>query len=140
MHLLQQFSREDRLLLGLEELDTHVDDLNFGQGPSRNALRQTQQTVLPTLGVIAAFYARCCRTKNGNCSGFFRSHERDITRVIARRLLLFVAAVVLFVNDDQAQILNRRKNARARSDNDTSLPVADPPPLFCAFCVAKSRM
>ena len=47
-----------------------------------------------------------------------RAHDRDIARVIARRFLLFVGSLVLFIDDDQSEILERREDGAARADHD----------------------
>ena len=48
----------------------------------------------------------------------FAAHDRDIARVIARRFFLFVGSFVFFIDDDQAEILQRRENGAARADDD----------------------
>ncbi len=60
--------------------------------------------------------------------------------MIARRLLLFVAAVVLFVHDHQPELLNRRKYTRTRSHNYASLPVLHATPLIGPLRIAKCRV
>ena len=58
-----------------------------------------------------------------------RAHDRDVAAVIARRLVLFVRAVVLLVDDDQADVLERREDRRPRADDDVDLAAPDAVPL-----------
>ena len=44
------------------------------------------------------------------------SHGSQGSRVIARRVSLLVAAVVLLVDNDHTQVLERREHGRARAD------------------------
>ncbi len=47
-----------------------------------------------------------------------RAHDGDIARVITRRLFLFVGVFVFFIDNDQAEILERRENGAARPNHD----------------------
>ena len=68
------------------------------------------------------------------------AHHCHVATVVARRLGLFVAVVVLFVDDDQAQILNRRKHARSRRDNHARLASADASPLLGTLGIVECGM
>ena len=57
----------------------------------------------------------------------------DRARVIAWVALLLVGGVVLLVDHDQAEVLDRGEDRRARPDADARLAAAQPPPLVGAL-------
>ena len=69
-----------------------------------------------------------------------RAHDGDIAAVVARRVLLFVALVVLFVDHYQAEILYRCKDARPRSNHHGSYAGPDSAPLLGALGIVKCGM
>ena len=46
------------------------------------------------------------------------AHHRDVARVIPRRFLLFIGGLVFFIDDDEAEIFERREDRAARADDD----------------------
>ena len=60
--------------------------------------------------------------------------------MIARCLLLLVAAVVLLVHNHQAKILDRRKDSGTSAYHHARLAIANAAPLFRAFRVSKCGM
>ncbi len=55
--------------------------------------------------------------------------DREITGVVAHAFVLLVRVVVLLVDDDQAELAERREQGGARADRHRRLPGPDPPPL-----------
>ena len=53
--------------------------------------------------------------------------------MIARHGLLFVAGVVFFVDDDEAELLDGGEDGGAGADDDARLTFANTVPLFAAF-------
>ena len=53
--------------------------------------------------------------------------------MIARRFLLFVGGFVLFIDDDQAEILERSKDGAACADHDPRAARLDFMPFVVAF-------
>ena len=47
---------------------------------------------------------------------------------------------MLFINDDEAEILHRSEDARTGSDHHSRLPFADAAPLLGALGIMKSRV
>ena len=113
--MLHQAPRERGLLAGFEKLLAHVDDFDIRHGPLLDALGQLDQRVLAALGVVAAFETGRGRAEHHHRSGCLGAHDGHVAAVVARRFLLLVALVVLLVDDDQAEILDRSENARARA-------------------------
>ena len=60
------------------------------------------------------------KARRGACEhdgniGLFGAHDGDVARVIARRFVLFVRAVVLFVDHDEAKIGGGREHREPRA-------------------------
>ena len=49
--------------------------------------------------------------------------NREVARMIAPAFLLFIRAVVFFVDDNHAEIFKRRKQRRTRADNNRRLAI-----------------
>ena len=56
------------------------------------------------------------------------AHRRDVAGEIARRLAVLVAGLVLLVHHDDAEILHRSEDRRARADGHPPLAPAQQPP------------
>src|SRR5439155_25272281 len=66
-----------------------------------------------------------------------RTHNGDVAAVIARRLFLFVRAVVFLVDDDEPETIERRKDCRPRADDDIDLSPADAMPLVVTLTIGE---
>ena len=79
---------------------THV-----GHRPIEHALLERDQLVAPALRVVIALERRRGRAEHAPARlRMPRPHHGDVASVIARALLLLVRAVVLLVDDDQAEV------------------------------------
>ena len=61
-------------------------------------------------------------------------------RVVAGIALVLVGGIVLLVDHDQAEVLDRREDRRARADADARLPGAKAPPLVVALPEREARV
>ena len=84
-------------------------------------------SVFPRNGLSAARIALLAEGE-GWCPDWTRAvfsaefaHDRDIASVIARRFVLFVRRLVLLVDDDEFQVLHRRKYGGTRADHHPRL-------------------
>ena len=64
----------------------------------------------------------------------------DGAGVVGRVALLLVARVVLLVDDDQAEVVDRGEDRRARADADLRLAAPQPLPLVEAFAVGEGAV
>ncbi len=136
-HGVDQRAREGGVFAGFEELLAHVDQFDLRHGAALDALRQFEQRVLSGLGVVAGF-----QTGRGGAQHYYgarmvRAHDRHVAAVIARRFLLLIALVVLFVDDDQSEIADRREDAGAGRDDHCGFAGADAAPFLGAFGVVE---
>ena len=53
--------------------------------------------------------------------------------MVARRLFLLVAGVVLLVDDDEAEVVDGREDGRAGADDDAGFAASNAVPLFGAL-------
>ena len=66
-----------------------------------------------------------------------RAHQRDVAGMVARRLAVLVARLVLLVDHDEAEVAHRREDGRARADGDPALAPAQQPPGIGALAVGE---
>ena len=66
-------------------------------------------------------------------AGLPRAPRGDVAGVVARVALVLVGGVVLLVEDDQPEPLDRREDGRARPDADARLAAAQARPLVVAL-------
>ena len=72
-------------------------------------------------------------------AGLVGAEGGDVAGVVARVALLLVGGVVLLVDDDQPEALDRGEDRRARADGDPRLARAQAPPLVVALALATAR-
>ena len=69
-----------------------------------------------------------------------RAHDRHVARVIDDALLLLVGALVLLIDDDEAEVGERQKERRARADNHGRLAACRRRPDAFALTLGQARM
>ena len=102
-------------------LAPQVDGRNIGQRRSAEAGGQPKPAITTRLRIEAGLQrGRCGRQHDRR---FFepRAHDRHVARVVDDAVLLFVGALVLLVDDDEAEVRERQKQRRARADDDARL-------------------
>jgi hypothetical protein len=109
---------------GATRAPAQVEDLDRRQAPAIDALGQ-----LDPLELGPALRPRRRRAEDERGAGRLRAPAGDLARVVARVALLLVGRVVLLVDDDQAEPVDRREHGRARPDADPRLARAEPVPL-----------
>ncbi len=99
----------------------HIDDFDRCHRAIVHALQQAQQTVTPAprIGVRLARGSR--RAEHDRAIRESRERDREIARVIVNSFFAFVRRVVLLVDDDQTEVVQRRENHRARTNHHARL-------------------
>ncbi len=100
------------------------------------ALRQLEQGVASGMGVVQAFQRGGGGAQQDRQVFLAGAHHRQITCVVAKAFLLFVGGVVLLVEDDQARILQRCEQRRARADDDVRLAITGGQPGIQSLTIA----
>ena len=96
-----------------------------------------RSSYFPVAGVVIGFQRWRGRAEKRDGVFQFGAHDGDVAAVVARRFFLLVAVFLLFVDDDQAEIFERREDRGARADDDAGFAVAHAPPFAGALDVAE---
>ena len=135
-NLLREFAGDYLFMAGFLELHPHVDDFHFGQRALLDAIGNLDQRVFVLFGVEVGLKRWCGGAKNHDRIRHLGAHHGYVTGVIARSFFLFVGRVVLFINDQQSQIVHGGENGGTRADHDTRIAALDAMPLLGALAVA----
>jgi hypothetical protein len=115
----------------------HVHHLDRRQPSAADAVRQREEPVLARGGVHPRLEARRRAAEDDARPLEPRADHRHLARVVARALSLLVARLVLLVDDDRAEIAQRREDRRARADGDALLAAPQRQPGVVALAVAQ---
>ena len=108
-----------------------------GSVAAADALGQREQRVLARCAFVQLSRLGVALPSTTTAPSCSRAHDRHLARVIARRLALLVARLVLLVDDDRAEVLERREDRRARADGDALLAALEREPRVVALAVAQ---
>jgi hypothetical protein len=114
-----------------------IDDVNDGKPGSVDSFSEAGMQIFSCANIMDRFKGRSGGAEND--AGLFQLGAEDsgIPTVIERGLLLFITRFVFFIDNDQAQVDQRREHSRACSDDDASLTIADSVPLIMALASAE---
>ena len=115
----------DKVFVAPAFLGFHVYDSNLGQHGLAVALGKLFKRIYALLRERIAFYTGSGRGEQKQCGMLFCPEACNIARMIARRGFGFIGVLLLLVNDDKADVLERGKHGRACSDNDSYAAVYD---------------
>ena len=106
-------------------LFSKVNHFDMRQSQPWCAIAQDMQRAGLALGCVKpTLQAWRSATKNNRALRHLRTANSNITSVIARHLILLIACVMLFIDNDQSKlsISNRRKHCTARAHHQSHLP------------------
>src|SRR5271165_6009319 len=112
------------------KLFAQIDHLHARQRTLANALCHTQNSVAPGARIGEGFSRRCRGPQHDWTIAELRERNREITRVVANPVLLFIGGIVLLVDHDEAEVEHRREKGRARSDYDMGKTLDRGAPAF----------
>ena len=104
-----------------------------GSGRSMHAVEHLDAGVAAALGVGPGFERGRGGAEDDDGVVELGAHHGDVAAVVARRLFLLVAGVVLLVDEDEAEVGHGREDGGARADDDAGLAAADAVPLLGAL-------
>ena len=128
------------LLTRFGRLAAEIDQLDLGQLTTRHPAGQPQMPGETALDQRRGLHRGGCGGKNHRHPEVLRRHQGKVAGVVARRILLFVRGVVLLVDHDQTEVLERREKRRAGADHDLRPAFANPLPLPPAITFGEGGM
>src|SRR5271169_3354725 len=94
--------------------------------------------VFAVQGFEIALDIGCGRAQKKRSPGLLRQSAGDGPGVVKRRrILLLVSPLVLFVDDDEAEVGERSKKGASRADDDIVSPLGDAAPLVVPLAKGK---
>lgn len=119
-------------------LVAHVDDANKGEGLTVGSLGEGDELVFVFgAGVEVAFDGRSGGAKDDSGAFDMGANDGEVAAVVFRWVLLFVSGLVLFVDEDEAEVGEGGEDGGAGSDDDFGNPFADAVPLVEAFALGE---
>jgi len=128
------------LLSGLGRLAAQVDELDRWQLTSGHTPGQLKPLGEASLDQGGCFHRRGRRAQEDRDLEVACGHQREVASVVARCFLLLVGGVVLLVDDDQPEVLERCEEGGTGADNDPRLSGPDPLPFAPPFAVRERRV
>ena len=90
----------------LQILDIY--DLDLGHLDALITLGQFHKTIFPGLGIVVGLHRRGCSTEQGLCSKHLSKDDSGRTGMITwHGILLLITGLMLFVDDHEAEVLER---------------------------------
>ena len=118
----------------------HIHDLHTGQRVAAVTLGQPHQLSAAILRSIKTLGAGGGTGQKQQCAVFGGTLPGDLVGRVARRGFRPVGVLLLLINDDKADVFQRRKHCAAGADHDICAAVLDHLPLQQAFGVVERGM
>ena len=106
-------------MLLLKILLAHIDHADQRELAVIDAGNQMDKSILSGRRVLIALQRWSRASKKNRALVEFGTHDSQVACVIPRRLRLFIGSLVLLVNHDQPEALNRSKDRAPRSNRDS---------------------
>jgi hypothetical protein len=137
---LQERRRTDGIGPARTRRPAQVEHSNQRHSAVVNALRESEQSVFSGGTIVPTFHGRSRAAENHRAVLQLRPQNGDVTSVIPRSLFLFVGALMLLVDDDDAKVLKRGKDGTSRSDDNARAARMNFPPFIEAFASREMAM
>ena len=121
-------------------LAAQIDRLDRRHALAAEALGQREPPVAAAPRVDFGLERRRRRRQHHRDLGDMAAHHRHVAGVVVHAVLLLVGRVVLFIDDDQAEIGIGQEQRRARADHDRNFAVGDRAPGARALARRQFRM
>ena len=123
----------DRGLVPLPQLVLHVGDQHLGQRQIVEPLMKGKDLIATVFRGICRFNRRRGRAEQQQRVVLRTAELRDVARVVARRIFGLITRLLLFIQNDEPEVLQRCKHRAARAQHDAHLTAADALPLVVAL-------
>src|SRR6185295_2971608 len=104
------------------------------------ACMKTHMAVAPALGIDQAFERGRRRGKNDGKFAERAIDDRHVAGMIRNAVLLLVGALVLLIDDNEAELCPGQEQSRARADDDLRRPFRHRAPGSLALARPEARM
>ena len=81
-------------------------------------MRERNQAILAGRRVVITLERRRRTSQDNDAFLDLRPYDGNVPRVISWSLFLFIGCLVLFIDDDEPHVFQRRKDSAARADNN----------------------
>ena len=125
-HRLAQDRRQPGL--GRQRLGAHVDRRDFGNRRAAEALGEDNPFVAAAPDIDHGLEGGRRGGENDRAGCVARAYDGDVAGVVDHPVFLLEAAVVLLVDDDQAEIGKGQEQRRARADDNARLAAGNRAP------------
>ena len=109
------------------------------RGPAKTA-GKVHLVVTALVGIDPALDRRRRRGENDGKIADPAAHHRHVSGIVEHPVLLLVGRIVLLVDDDQAEILERQEQRRARAGDDMDVTFRHLPPDLFTHARCEIRM
>ena len=127
----------DRSGIAVSQLLLHIDDLDRRQRLSVVALAHRIERIDAAPCEIHALDRRRRRPEHDQRALLNAAIDGDLPRMVARCIFRLIGVLLLFIDQNKAEIFRRCKHRRPRSDNDAGLAGLNSPPFVEAFSDAQ---
>ena len=118
----------------------HVDDVDLWEFAAADSLGKVPELGAFGLNVGPRFERGCGRAEQDRAAGGVGSDDGDVAGVVAGELVLLVRRVVLLVDDDEPEVLDRCENRRPRADDHAGRAIQDARPRAVALRCGQARV
>ena len=123
----------DRGLVPLPQLVLHVGDQHLGKRQIVEPLMKGKDLIASVFGSVCRFNRRRGRAEQQQRVVLRTAELRDVARVVARRIFGLITRLLLFIQNDEPEVLQRCEHRAARAQHDAHLTAADALPLVVAL-------
>ena len=127
-------------VLGLDEVAAHVDGVDGGQRAPCDPFGQCEVVELAAAGEGEGLEGGRCRAEHDGDAELGAEDESEVAGVVADAVFLLEAAVVLFVDDEQSEVLEGGEEGAAGAYDDPCLSASDAAPLVEALAGCEAGM
>jgi len=100
---------------------SHIDEFHFRQGQVHHPFREFHKVeMLSGSAVVEGFERGCSAAEDAVATCELCPFYGDVPAVVSRDGVLLVALLVLFIDDDDAEVFNRSKDSGAGADDHVS--------------------
>src|ERR1700720_3311072 len=115
---IRQWPGDQRDMFLFEVFLPHIDYADQWELPIVDPGVQGSEPIFSCPGVLIAFQGGGRAAQQNGASIDLRPHDSQVPRVIPRRFLLLVGGLMFFIDHDQPETLNRRKDRASGADRD----------------------